>query len=344
MNIPNSKRECVHSGLPLLLAVTIVFLTSTKSLPGAVGGKPEKTDVIVTYQQPSGAFTPIWVAYEAGFFKKYGINAQLELLPAAGQAVVSEAADFYTNGPDLINARLKGAAVKYFGGTMQQFVFQIWGAKEITDIKQLQGKTMAVTIPRAAIDIATREALKKSGLMPDNEVKLLYAQTVPAVLTSILSGKTLAGTLSAPNTLKAREAGLNLLVDIARLSIPGLQVAYGTTERYLSRNPNTIYAFLKAIAEGIVLARKTPLTAKKAIVKYAKVSEPRIVDDTYDTFSPYWEMNLRVKADVINAHLGYIDEKEVPNAKKSSPQEFIDNSFVETLQRSGFFKQIGFGE
>jgi hypothetical protein len=26
------------------------------------GGKPEKPDVIVTYAQPSGAFTPIWVA------------------------------------------------------------------------------------------------------------------------------------------------------------------------------------------------------------------------------------------------------------------------------------------
>ena len=35
------------------------------------GGKPEKADIVVTYAQPSGAFTPIWVAYEAGLFKKY---------------------------------------------------------------------------------------------------------------------------------------------------------------------------------------------------------------------------------------------------------------------------------
>src|SRR5713226_8839315 len=103
------------------------------------GGRPEKSDVIVTYAQPSGAFTPIWVAYEAGLFKKYGLNAKVQLLTpqVSAQAVISEKADFYTDGPDLINARLHGGQVKYFGGTMQQFVFQMWGAKEITSIQQL---------------------------------------------------------------------------------------------------------------------------------------------------------------------------------------------------------------
>ena len=39
-------------------------------LAAEVGGKPEKVDVIVTYAQPSGAFTPIWVAHEAGLFQE----------------------------------------------------------------------------------------------------------------------------------------------------------------------------------------------------------------------------------------------------------------------------------
>jgi hypothetical protein len=33
------------------------------SFAAEVGGKPEKPDVIVTYAQPSGVFTPIWVAH-----------------------------------------------------------------------------------------------------------------------------------------------------------------------------------------------------------------------------------------------------------------------------------------
>src|SRR5206468_3046477 len=195
-------------GMRLKNPITVVLLASllvawrAPSFAAEVGGKPEKSDVTVTYAQPSGAFTPIWVAYEAGLFKKYGLNAKLQLLnpQVSAQAVVSEEADFYTDGPDLINARLQGGRVKYFGGTMQQFVFQMWGAKEINSVHQLKGKAIAATTPCAALDIATREALKKNGLTPDKDVKIFYVQTVPGVLTSVITAKTSVGTLSAPNT------------------------------------------------------------------------------------------------------------------------------------------------
>ncbi len=329
--------------LAAVLGFIPLMVASLSLAASEVGGKPEKSEIIVTYAQPSGAFTPIWVAYEAGLFKKYGLNAKLQLLnpQVSAQSVISGEADFYTDGPDLINARLRGGEVKYFGGAMQQFVFQMWGAKEISSIQQLKGKAVAASTPRAALDTATREALKKSGLVPDKDVKILYVQTVPAILSSVIGGKTSAGTLSAPNTLKAKESGLNLLVDIGKLNIPGLQVTYGTTEKYLRSNPNTIYAFLKAMAEAVVLSRKEPEVAKKAIAKYAKIDDAPTVDGTYEAFAPYWDMSITVRADAIQAQFSYMDEKEFPQAKSADPKEFFDNSFVENLEKSGFFKSIG---
>lgn len=322
----------------------IVWLLTTPPVFAAdLGGKPEKSDVVVSYAQPSGAFTPIWVAYEAGLLKKHGLNANLQLLTpqVSAQAVISEEVDFYTDGPDLINARLRGGQVKYFGGTMQQLVFQIWGAKEFKSVQELKGKTIAASTPRAALDTATREALKKNGLVPDRDVQILYVQTVPAILSSVLGGKTAAGTLSAPNTLKAKESGLNMLVDIGKLNIPAFQVAYGTTEKYLKNNPNTVYAFLKAIAEGVVLSRKDPGVAKKAIGKYAKIEDAPTIDGTYDAFAPYWAMNLAVRPEAIKAQFEYLDEKESANAKNADPKDFYDNSFVEALSKSGFLKNLG---
>ena len=323
--------------------VIILTLASGQSFGAEVGGKPEKANVVVTYAQPSGAFTPIWVAHEAGLFKKYGLDASLQLLTpqVSAQAVISEEADFYTDGPDLINARLRGGQVKYFGGTMQQLVFQIWGAKEIKSIKDLKGKTIAASTPRAALDTATREALKKNGLAPDKDVQVLYVQSVPAILSSVLGGKTSAGTLSAPNTLKAKEAGLNLLVDIGKLNIPAFQVAYGTTEKYLKNHPNTVYAFLKAIAEGVVMSRKDPAVAKKAIAKYGKIDDPATVDGTYEAFEPYWALSLAIRPEAIRAQFEYLDPKEFPNAKNADPKDFFDNSFVDSLAKAGFLKNLG---
>ncbi len=321
----------------------VLALTAGQSFAAEVGGKPEKVDVVVTYAQPSGAFTPIWVAYEAGLFKKYGLNATLQLLTPqlSAQAVISEQADFYTDGPDLINARLHGGQVKYFGGTMQQLVFQIWGAKGIKTIQDLKGKTVAASTPRAALDTATREALKKNGMVPDKDVQILYVQSVPAILSSILGGKTAAGTLSAPNTLKAKESGLNLLVDVGMLNIPAFQVVYGSTDKYLKNNPNTIFAFLKAVAEGVALSRKDPVVAKKAIGKYAKIEDLPAIDGTYDAFAPYWAMSLAVRPEAIKAQFEYIDEKEFPNVKNADPKDFYDNSFVDALAKSGFLKNLG---
>lgn len=329
--------------LAAMLGSVPFFISSVSFAASEVGAKPEKTEIVVTYAQPSGAFTPIWVAHEAGLFKKYGLSAKLQLLnpQVSAQAVISGEADFYTDGPDLINARLRGGEVKYFGGTMQQLVFQMWGGKEVTSIQQLKGKTVAASTPRAALDTATREALKKSGLVPDKDVKVLYVQTVPAILTSVIGGKTAAGTLSAPNTLKAKDAGLNLLADIGKMNIPGLQVTYGTTEKYLRSYPNTIYAFLKAMAEAVVLARKEPAVAKKTIAKYGQIDDPKLVDGTYEQFSPFWELSLYVRADAIHAQFGYMDEKEFPQARNADPKEFFDNSFVEGLDKSGFFQKVG---
>lgn len=339
---PLGRNKCWRR-LAILVASILTLVVSASFAAGEVSGKPEKTEIMVAYTQPSGAFTPVYVAYEAGLFKKYGLNVKLQLLnpQLAAQAVVAEEVDFSTAGSELISARLKGARLKYFGGTMQRLVFEMWGAKEITEIQQLKGKTVAATAPRAAIDLATRETLKKYGLTPDKDVKILYLQTVPAVLTAVISGKTSAGTLSAPNTFKAQAAGLNLLADIGKLNIPGIQVTYSATEKYLNRNPNTTYAFLKAIAEGVVLARKDPSIAKRAIAKYTSTDDPKILDGTYAAFAPFWDMSLAIRAEVIQAQFDYLDEKEFPQAKQANPGEFFDNSFVDNLEKSGFFQQIG---
>jgi ABC-type nitrate/sulfonate/bicarbonate transport system substrate-binding protein len=147
------------------------------------------------------------------------VKSQL-LGPAIGQkALISGQIDILVDGPQLITANLSGARVKYFGAYMQRYVFQIWGVKGITTIEDLKGKPIAVSTPRGAIDSATREALKKKGLIPEKDVKFVYNAQVPAILTALLTGTASAGTISAPLNLQAKEAGLNFLLDIGALNV-----------------------------------------------------------------------------------------------------------------------------
>jgi NitT/TauT family transport system substrate-binding protein len=308
-----------------------------------IGGRPEKSDFTVSYTQASGVFAPLWVAQESGLFKKHGLGVSLKLLNTqiATQALIAGELDVISTGPNVVELRLQGVPVKYIGATSQRYIFQLWGEKGLNSLVDIKGKTIGVTTPRTATEIATREALKKTRVISDKDVSFIYLQTIPAILTAVLSGKTSAGTLSAPNTLKARDAGLTLLLDIGQTNVPGMYLAWGTTDRIIKSYPKSLYAFLKAVAEATVLSKLNPSVTKKTISKYIDTDDVKIIDETYEQFSPYWDANLAVQTEPIQGHMMYLDEKEFPRVKDARPTDFIDNSFAENLKNSGFLQTLG---
>jgi NitT/TauT family transport system substrate-binding protein len=343
MSRKRRTRSYVYGRAQVLLATVFVFFSLPTLGIAQLGGRPEKSNLAISYIQASGAFTPLWVAQEAGLFKKNGLDVTLKLLNSqvSAQALMAGELDVISIGPDLVNARLQGAPVKYIGGTLQRFVFQLWGVKGLNSVADLKGKTVAVTTPRTSTEIATREALKKTGILSDKDVSFLYVQTIPAILASLVSGKTAAGTLSAPNTLKARDAGLSLVLDIAQANVPGLHLAYGATERTIKASPNSLYAFLKGLAEATALAKQNPTVAKRAIGKYTETDDVKIIEGTYEQFSPYWDAALAVRSEPIQGQLMYLDEKEFPRAKDARPSDFVENSFAENLKTSGLLQALG---
>ena len=340
----NERRRYRQLWFSLALVFTVFSLSSRAG--AQLGGKPEKSNFTVSYTQASGAFTPLWVAQEAGLFKKHGLDASLKLLNSqvALQALVAGEVDVISVGPgsrQCAPAKRSGEIHRRLAATIH---LSIVGRKGHHTVADLKGKTIAVTTPRTSTEIATREAIKKTGVISDKDVSFVYVQTIPAILAAMLDGKTSAGTLSAPNTLKARDAGLTLLVDIAQINVPGLHLAYGTTEKVIKSNPNSLYAFLKAVAEATVLSKQNPSVAKKAIGKFTDSDDPKMIEGTYEQFAPYWDANLAVQSEPIQGQLIYLDEKEFPRAKDARPADFIDNSFAELSQDVGLLAEPGHGQ
>jgi len=117
-------------------------------------------------------------------------------------------------------------------------------------------------------------------------------------------------------------------------------VALSSDKAYQPISP---YGFSKAMAEGVVLTKKDAAAAKRAIAKFVKVDDPKILDASYDAYASYLETNLAVRDDVIRSELDYLDEKEFPKARSAKTREFYDNTFIETLDKAGFFASLGLG-
>jgi len=137
------------------------------------------------YNALSGIMAPIWLAADAGLYAKHGVNVDLKYLAAtsAVQAMLSGGEDVGLVGNQGIDAKLEGAELVYVAGGVPTFVFQLYGRPEIKTVAELKGKVVAVTQPAASTDYAMRMVLRKNGLDPDKDVKILYAQDIPTSST-----------------------------------------------------------------------------------------------------------------------------------------------------------------
>jgi len=49
---------------------------------------------------------------------------------------------------------------------------------------------------------------------------------------------------------------------------------------------------------------------------------------------------LALRPEQLTNWLNYLDDREYPQAVKALPKDFYDNSFVEALEKSGFFRRV----
>jgi hypothetical protein len=152
-------------------AASIVFVLISAPVFAAteLDGKPEKSDITIALPQPSGAPIPVFLAHEAGLFKKHGINAKIPILNSAVsvQAMISGDADIFAGGATLSNARLRGAPFKFFGATMSSLGVRVEAIQAHLDsLDEKEFLNAKNANPKDFIDNSFVEKLTKSGFVP----------------------------------------------------------------------------------------------------------------------------------------------------------------------------------
>ncbi|MBM4260529.1 MAG: hypothetical protein FJ145_03710 [Deltaproteobacteria bacterium] len=291
------------------------------------------------YNALGGVMAPIWVADDAGLFKKHGVNVDLKYLAAtsAVQAMVGGGEEVGFVGNQGIDAKLEGADLIYVASGLPTFVFQIYARPEIKTIQDLKGKIFAATQPSASTDYASRIVFKKNNLEPDKDVKIMYAQDTNNVLNSLLVGNIAAGILSAPLSIKAKAGGAKMLVNITDLKIPFLFTGMLSSPKVMKEKNEALTRFLRAYIEAMAVIRKDKETTQKALSRFQKTNDREILDSVYDEYRDVFPTTPLMTAAEVQAVL---DVAKSPKAKTMKPQDFYDNSIVQKIQASGFIEQV----
>ena len=78
----------------------------------------------------------------------------------------------------------------------------------------------------------------------------------------------------------------------------------------------------------------------KVLAKRMRLDDQEILNTTYDYFSPRFSFPPRVNMGGIKDSLDFYAERN-PEVRNRNPQEFVDHTLLDELEKEGFFKSLG---
>lgn len=285
----------------------------------------------------------VWIVQDKGLLKKQGVNAEfisVNASPMALQAMLAGELDvIVTSVTTLVNARLTGADVKMFASIVPTFPAHIVTAKNITDIKQLRGKTGGVGRAGTTTEIGMRLGLARLGIDPNLDVKLVPVGATADALAALSKGVVQFAILVEPFVREAEKLGFKSLVDIGSLTLPFHWNGATTREATIRSKAPLLGKLTRALVEAIHSFKRDRESTIKSISKYTRIGDPDSLDRTYQAFGKILPETPLPVAEGVKSYLDFLAPTR-PEAARANPNEFVDLSFVQEVQASGLIKQL----
>jgi NitT/TauT family transport system substrate-binding protein len=283
-----------------------------------------------------------WIAKEAGYLSKYGIEAELIYIPAvaATQALIAgEIQLAQVTGVSTAGAILAGADVRIIASVQDRLAGSIYARPEIKSPEQLKGKKLGISRFGALSDTATAIFLERYGLKRNTDVAIVQLGGLPEVITALERGAVQAGFANPPQTSRARRLGMRELFDLNTLGVELQQTCLTVTTKYVRERRPIVKSFLQAYAEGLHRFVTDRDFSIQVLKKYLRVDDKELLDDAYAFYSERLQKIPYPTLKGIKFILDEMAEKQ-PQAKKATPESFVDLSLLQELDQSGFFKQL----
>jgi ABC-type nitrate/sulfonate/bicarbonate transport system substrate-binding protein len=294
----------------------------------------------------SGLHSAMWVAEQKGFFRRYGIDAEVIVTGQGGTAgigallandiqLVSSAGDL------LVAAALRGGDTVMVAGVVNKGLQRILTIPEIKTFADLKGKRVGVTRIGAVSHVVLQMMLQRWKMSP-NDVQVMQVGSSPNMLVSLDKKGIEAAVLTIPSMFVAEDRGYRVLIDMADTDIYYLHTMIGTTRSYLRGNRDKVVRFLKGFLEGLAFVKQNKKESTDIVKKKLRIGpeQERNLERSIDLLSAkYYEQVPYPAMRGVETVLGFV-EKDNPKAKTADPKSFVDESVLREIEASGFVKTL----
>ncbi|HEY7166587.1 MAG TPA: ABC transporter substrate-binding protein [Candidatus Binatia bacterium] len=318
----------------------VTWLLSPLTLCGAAESGPRIINVAVPAVSLLQA--PLFVAIDAGAFRKYGMDVRYVLTGAKTiQALIGGSVQFAqgVSSRTVPSAVLGGADAILVANFVEKLLFTMHSIPEINSMQDLKGKVVGVSGIGGSTDFAARLALREAGLIPDKDVAIRgvggVAETVAAMKARVVH----AGTLSPPSSFVAQKAGFKMLFDMSTLGVDYVSSGLGVKRASIATNREQVKQFLMGMIEGAKILKTDEEFSLRALAKHTRISDREVLRQSYTYMKPYFLESPYPSFRSIKDTLEIL-AKDMPKAKDAEPKDFIDNSILKEIEASGYIKSI----
>ena len=284
----------------------------------------------------------IYFTKEAKIYEKYGLD--VDPVAVSGSGIASKA---LISGsvlispiatPTVMTAVVAGSDMVILAHTMPGVIQSLVVRPDIKRSEDLKGKTVGVTTFGSLTDFLVKYLARQKGLNPDKDFALLQIGTDSDRFIALQQGKIHGATLSHPNFIFAQRAGFHVLWDFFKeVDYPWSEIA--TTRTQIRQDRDLVMRYMRAHLEGIARFKQEPDLAKKVIKKMLRLDDDSLAQESWELFAKHRIAAPYPNIKGMKTSYEYVAATR-PDVYKHKPEEFIDPSFVEELDKSGFIKKL----
>jgi NitT/TauT family transport system substrate-binding protein len=298
----------------------------------AHAAQPDLVKLTVGYTPITAATLPLFIAIDEKLFQKHG----LEVVPVffGGTPLIVSAmmaGEFpigLTGGGGIISSRLAGSDLTVIGSYLQVLTINGMAKPEIKSINDLKGKKIAVSRIGASTYFAAVAMLDSRGMKP-TDVLFIQAGGNAESFAALTNGAVDAAMLGYPFSLKTKQAGFQALfrpADSEYGLYPNATVAARESWLKIPRNHKVAVNFLRAMGEGLHLAKTDAGVSKKALRRYLRVQDETTLQATLEYIQPYFPESLLTIEKAMANGIKFLDN---PKAKELDPKQTFTNRYVD---------------
>jgi ABC-type nitrate/sulfonate/bicarbonate transport system substrate-binding protein len=307
------------------------------------------SDKIKLAYSPIGWESLTWYsAKEAGYYEKYGFDVDLFFQGASSEIIQAMLAGDVNlagiAGPAVISNVIAGGDVIQIAALVKTFTIPLYSQPSIKTLTDLKGQKVGVSRFGAVTHMTALAVLQRAGIAKD--VTIIQTGGIPESATAILSGAVAAATVLPPQSLMLKGKGYRELVglkELKELNIPFVENGLVVRRSFANKNSDLVKRFLKASLEGLKRVFDDKNFAMKVLGKYTKITDPKLLEDSYQWAVDAFVKDPRVPAEAEKALVDQmVTLKMIDNAAaaKTPVTAYFDNQYVEALDKEGFLKKL----